>query len=493
MTSQSFDQVLFLVFFIYGLAFFGMGLALALEAQRPPALTEKRVLIPLALFGMLHGAHEWLDSYLLQAQAAGTPQMEWVLWLRLILLVISFLLLLVFSIRTFRLPAYQPTPAYFLAIAAIGLYCLCILTSALITYTGREILWLPLLDIFARYLLAVPGGILAAISLGFQVFLALERDNLKLAVPLTWTAMAFGIYGVSQLVVHPAEMFPANYLNTVNFRNWLGFPIQIVRAVIAVLVAINLIRAIQVTEKIRQEQFAALQQERLEALERIQAELLARETLRRELLRNTIRAQEDERARIARELHDESAQILSAASLNLATLHQMLKGNSRAIEIVERLQGLSKQMSQGLYRLVHDLRPAQLDDLGLIPALNYLCENSKQKGLQVILNVHGEAHRLNPEVETALFRVAQEALNNIMRHANTQEDLLELEYRPDYVRLWITDEGVGFDPQGIFIPPRGWGLAGMRERVEALDGSLNIQSTIGKGTKIEAIIPLKGM
>lgn len=493
MTSQSFDQVLFFVFFVYGLAFFGMGLALALEAQRLPSFVEKKVLKPLAAFGLLHGVHEWLDSYLLQAQAAGTLQPKWLFWLRLILLIISFLFLLAYSIRTFQLPSYKPTRVHFFIMSVIGVYCVGILSSAVMTYAHRETEWGALLDALARYLLAVPGGILASFALGFQVYLALIKKDHQLAVPLTWAAVAFGIYGLSQVVVPPAEMFPANILNTVNFRNWFDFPVQIIRAVMATIVAVNLIRAIQVAERERQRQFVAIQQDRLDALQKVHEELLARENLRRELLRNTIRTQEDERARIARELHDETAQILSAASLNLATLHQLLRGNGKALEIVERLQNLTKQMSQGLYQLVHDLRPAQLDDLGLVSALNYLRENSAQKGLLVNLDVQGESHRLDREIETAIFRVAQEALTNILRHAKTREAKIELEYTQEQVRLCVSDRGVGFDPQEVFIPPRGWGLAGMRERIEALDGSLSIQSVIGAGTTIEAIIPYKGL
>ena len=148
-------------------------------------------------------------------------------------------------------------------------------------------------------------------------------------------------------------------------------------------------------------------------------------------------------------------------------------------------------MSQSLYRLVRDLRPSNLDDLGLVPALNSLVsQDCQQKGLAVDFKVKGTQQRLNPLVETVLFRVAQEALNNVCRHANVKQVRVELDYGCTQVAIRISDKGTGFDPAENFNPPRGWGLAGMRERVESLAGQLNLQSALGQGTTVEVVIPL---
>jgi len=240
----------------------------------------------------------------------------------------------------------------------------------------------------------------------------------------------------------------------------------------------------------RQKQLLAAQQARLEAMEQIQVELTKREALRRELLRHTVQAQEDERARIARELHDETAQILSAFTLDLATLQNVLPDHPDVRLLLDRLQTNSRQMSQGLYHLVHDLRPSQLDDLGLVPTLNYLFERDFfPKGLNVFLEVQGEARRVDPILETVFFRVAQEAVTNIARHAKTKKAQIQLVYAPERITLKVSDNGVGFDPSETFNPPRGWGLAGMRERVEAVGGQMRIKSAPGEGTTIEAIVP----
>ncbi len=147
-------------------------------------------------------------------------------------------------------------------------------------------------------------------------------------------------------------------------------------------------------------------------------------------------------------------------------------------------------MSQGLYRLVHDLRPAQLDDLGLIPALEYLKDDSISSGLEVAINIQGKARRLDPIIETVLFRVAQEALHNVVHHAQVGKAQISLDFQPQEITLKVEDSGAGFTPGQSFVPPRGWGLAGMRERVESVGGQLIIESKPGIGTIVEVNLPV---
>jgi two-component system sensor histidine kinase UhpB len=280
-------------------------------------------------------------------------------------------------------------------------------------------------------------------------------------------------------------MFPASYINQEVFIALTGFPIQLIRTIAAVTITIGLIRAIQVVEKERQTQLIVAHQASLEALEQ-------RESLRRELLRHIVRAQEDERARIARELHDETAQILSAQSLELGTLKSRLK-RADTTQMVDHLQELNRQIVQGLYHLVHDLRPAHLDDLGLVPALNFLfSQDCCPKGLEISFEVRGDSKRLDPLIETALFRVAQESLYNVSRHSEAKQAKVVIIFEHDRVVLKISDQGRGFDPTENFHAPRGWGLAGMRERVESIEGEFILHSAQGQGTTVQAIIPLAG-
>ena len=490
MPSQPVDQLLIFVYFIYGLAFFGMGLTLALESERSPTLAQARLIRPLAGFGMVHGTHEWLESYLLLSQVGNVQLPEWLPWVRLAFLVVSFLFLMFYGVLTLLQDPLQKMTNSYPGLVVLGIYTIGILISAIVTYHSLRPSWVPVLDGMTRYLLAVPGGILAAMALRTEAAAARRQKQDDMKVYLTWAAVGFGLYSLTQVFVAPLVMFPANIINSASFRSFTGFPIQIVRTLAAVTITISILRATQAKEKERQEQLASAQKDRLEALERIQSELVERENLRRELLRHTVQAQEDERARIARELHDETSQVLAAFTLDLAALGKMITSPAGAQTLVEQLRLLSKQMSQALYRLVHDLRPAQLDDLGLIPALDYLREVNISKSLNVTMNVEGETRRLDPAVETVFFRVAQEALTNTLRHARTDQAYINLHYRTNEIYMTVRDFGVGFDPVESFVPPRGWGLAGMRERVDALGGELKIDSAPGKGTSIEVTIPV---
>jgi signal transduction histidine kinase len=180
--------------------------------------------------------------------------------------------------------------------------------------------------------------------------------------------------------------------------------------------------------------------------------------------------------------------------LHLATLQDAIGRNPRAREAIHQLQALSRQMSKGIYRLVRDLRPAQLDDLGLVAALQFLAdEESRRVGIHAHVEVSGRRKRLDPLVETVLFRVAQEALTNVVRHAAVLEASVELFFFPEMVTLRVCDQGVGFDPHAPPTPPHGWGLAGMRERVESVGGELRLVSSPGKGTIVEVDVPLPAM
>ena len=468
-----------------------MGLVMMLEVSRSPTLASAYLLVPLAGFGLLHGIHEWLEIYLLQLVWLGGEIPIWISSFRLILLVISFLLLLIYgsmggqgktpkNIRK-RMPGY----------VVLGIYITAILFNAFSALGKGSTLSLPFVDVMIRYLLAVPAAGFAFLRLRDEARDLRSQNRSDLSKNINLSAIGFGIYGITQLFVPYVDMFPARWINSEAFLSTMGFPVQLIRAVMALVVMFGTLKAFDLVEKERQAQLVQAQQARLEALESIQKELTERENLRRELLRHIVRAQEDERSRIARELHDETAQVLSAFSLDLATLRKISTRRKEMTVLVDRLQNLGKQMSQGIYRMVHDLRPAQLDDLGLAPALRYLTERENcPPGFQASFEVKGPESRLDPIIETVLFRVAQEALTNTCRHSKVKNALLRLVFEEDKVILKIEDHGIGFDPADNFSPPRGWGLAGMQERVDSVDGELTIWSSPGEGTRIEVTIPL---
>ena len=482
------NSVFLLVYFIYGLGFFSMGIALVLESYRTPGLAERRELRPLALFGLMHGIHEWVEIYILQRAWLGQPFPEVVTWLRVIWLTLSFIPLIIFAFFIL-LPRYKP--GSYQPYLVFGLFVLFLLII-LINWRSDPQDMLGHFDALARYILAVPGGVLTGLALRYRAQQVKKETRLNLARCLNWAAIGFGVYGLTQIFVSSTSMFPAYWINAELFRRVTLIPIQGVRAAMSILITVELIRAIQMVDKERENQLLTAKQERLDALEQIHQDLLQRETMRRELLRHTVQAQEEERSRIARELHDETAQLLTAINLNLATLHVAAPRRAELTELINRLNTLSRQMSLGIYRMVHDLRPAQLDDLGLISALQYLAEQAKERMKMVaFLDVQGNRQRLDPLIETVIFRVAQESLTNVFRHAKTVEAHMRLVFDPGEIHFSVEDKGVGFEPTRHMIPPHGWGLEGMRERVEAVGGQFKVESAPGRGTLISVVVPVK--
>jgi signal transduction histidine kinase len=197
---------------------------------------------------------------------------------------------------------------------------------------------------------------------------------------------------------------------------------------------------------------------------------------------------EEEARRIAHALHDEAGQLLAKVYLAVAEIGQDLGPAAR-----ERLSGINAildQIDEQVRRLAHELRPPMLDELGIIPAIEFLAEGvSKRAGLPIQVAGTG-GRRLSPPVEIALYRVVQEALNNVIKHAKASRAHVELAWRESMVQCAVRDDGVGFEvaPSKRVL---GLGLTGMRERLEALGGELVIRSVPGQGTVLTATIPVE--
>ena len=221
-----------------------------------------------------------------------------------------------------------------------------------------------------------------------------------------------------------------------------------------------------------------------------------REAQLEKLVRQLVNTQEQERARIARELHDETGQKLTALAMGLAAVEGALTSESgQAQPLVRDLREVSDSAITELRRIMADLRPAQLDDLGLIPALRWYIGqfSGRHPGLNVSLNAGRLPKRLPPEHETVLFRAVQEALTNVARHAQATQATIDLRQEEHSVRLAIADNGIGFD---VNTPPKyergsGLGLVGLRERVALVGGTCTIESTPGRGTRIGIELPVK--
>jgi len=211
--------------------------------------------------------------------------------------------------------------------------------------------------------------------------------------------------------------------------------------------------------------------------------------------RQITRVQEDERKRIARELHDETIQMLIVISRRLDAL-AALAGRlpEDGMERLESLQSLLDDTLKGVRRFIQDLRPSTLDHLGLAATLEGLIGDLEKEGIETELLVTGEARRLMPEEELVLFRIAQEALSNVRRHSGASQARVEVEFFPAKVRMIVEDNGRGFSAPrriGDLVPSGRLGLIGMHERARLLDGTLAIQSEPGKGAVVTVEAPVK--
>lgn len=231
----------------------------------------------------------------------------------------------------------------------------------------------------------------------------------------------------------------------------------------------------------------------LEEMNRTLAEAReAQEQLRR-LSSLSLSAQEEERKRIARDLHDDTAQSLTSLLVRLRLLERM-GDPGKAREGLLELRELAAETLEGVRRLALDLRPSALDDLGLAAALRwYVSEFTQRWGIEVELEIVGLDGRLPAEVELVLYRVAQEALTNVAKHAQASRVKVTLEQRGRRVRLVLADDGCGFDVEAALrSKERGLGLFGMEERLSLVGGKVSIQSQPGHGTRVEAEVTLKG-
>ncbi len=229
---------------------------------------------------------------------------------------------------------------------------------------------------------------------------------------------------------------------------------------------------------------------------RLWRELKEKERARSELLKKAISAQEDERQRIARELHDELAQGLTALHMGLARLQNFMTSVPPPVaETIEEVKDFASRALDDTRRLILDLRPAVLDDLGLVSALRQYAETRLEPlGVSYTVEATQMQERLPPPVELTMFRILQEAINNCARHANARQVRICLQQDKGGIRAQVEDDGQGFDLWSVLEGRDGkqpLGLLGMRERAALPGGQLTIDTKPGQGTRVSVSVPVE--
>lgn len=478
--------ILFSIYLFYGLAFFSMGLAIILEGGRGSDIRLQLALRPLAAFGIIHGLHEWMDMYE-QTGFLPTDDATLNLWsgAKLILLAFSFL-----SLAGFGFSAVAPNRKY----RRIGLLAPLLLSFVwalgIFYLKGHFVLPVDIrhtADVWTRYSLGIPSALISAIGfvaqqrnfriMGMEKF---GRDSLIAAIALAW----YGLVG--QVFVRQSRFPPSTVVNEDLFLHWFHFPVQILRGALAIIIVVSVIRLMRSFDYEIKEKMKALRQARLREVEH-------REKLKGQLLQQVVNAQESERVRIARELHDDTGQNLTAIGLGLRGLSNSLQAKPKQSQsIIEDLLTLTANSLTELQRIISNLRPAQLDSLGLLPALRWFFgEASNQTGdLNIEFSVYGDVRPLSESVEVAIFRMAQEAITNVIKHGHAKTVKVLMVYEPHQVSLEVSDDGIGIEldklESGELV---SWGIHGMRERAALLGGSFRIESSPNHGVSISIRIP----
>jgi signal transduction histidine kinase len=483
--TEFFSARLSHIYFVYGLAFFVLGVAVALEIGRVEPTRFSRTMWPLAAFGLIHGTHEWIEMFAIIGRDAYNfhPAAGFEIF-RLILLAVSFIVLTLFGVQMLTLSNRLHHSSLYIGGGMTLFYSLgVVLLGQWLNWQQPG--WFAAADALARYSLAIPGAVLATWALLVQRQSFLRSNQSAFADDLLWAALAFLLYGlIGQFFIGPSPLFPSNVLNAETFQSWFGIPIQLFRAIMACMAAIFTIRALRAFEFNRRQTLDTARQ-------RVQEEISRRDALRQEFLQRIVETQEEERTRIARELHDELGQVLTGLAVGLRGV-QTSVDDPKLHQQLSLLEEMGTQALSDMRHLVNELRPALLDDMGLPAALRHYVDNFiALTDIETSLTLCKTCDELHDSIKTTLFRVLQESLTNIARHAQATQVQIDMSCDERQVTLQIKDNGVGFDPVEILDGEThtAWGLMGIQERVKLVSGEVEIQSEVGKGATVVITVP----
>lgn len=446
--------------FAYGLAFFIMGLAIALQSRQNSRLELARSLAWLAAFGINHSLYEWGELFSPVHEAYLTPTGVFILHdIHLLFLSVSFVCLLEFGVALLR-PLRRGQWLHPVTLVIFGLYAVFII-FILPRFITDEHLWHHTADALARYTLGFPGGLLAAYGLREQTFRHIAPLKAPHIVATLRTAgIALFLYALlGGLVTPPIHFFPGSVINTETFERLIGIPTLVFHTLIGLVLSITIIRALEV--------FTVETDRRIEQME--QQQILAAE-----------------RERMARELHDRTIQTAYTAGLMIDSARKLADPDSQIYTRLEHAVIALDEVIQDLRRNLGELR-TQPSGETLSANLRRMAEDPRFRSLvNIDLDLDlSQEDSFSPARADQVIAIVGEALSNVVRHAHASHVTIRASRVDGRLDLTIRDNGAGLPQE----PESGFGMRNMSERARLLGGALQVQGERGKGTTVHLNIP----
>ncbi|MCG3210264.1 MAG: hypothetical protein FOGNACKC_03895 [Anaerolineae bacterium] len=463
-TIQTIFQInVSLIFFVYGLVFFVLGLAITLQSRRHSRLSLARRLHWLALFGYIHGLHEWGDVFIpIQATYLPSPAIDVLEAVQLGLLAISFTCLFQFGLDLLRPLPRRWALLRWLPAGILLLWSL----AALVWLTVMPVTimeWHHLAGIWARYLIGFPGAALAAYALVHQspqLIAPLNEPRPQRMLRISGITLA-GYAIMGGLVVLPGPYFPANWLNTETLAMWLVIPVPIFRSVLGFILMLAVIRSLEIFDLEIDRKLSAIEETQILSAER---------------------------DRIGRDLHDRTLQSVYGTGLLLNATQDLLNQakNEAASQTLGQAMSMLDQAVDDIRRHIAELR-VQPTGLSLTQSLTQLAYGSvlpSMVDIDLILDLPDHYHFETGQI-SHILAITGEALSNVARHAQARHIQVTAKIEDTCFCLTITDDGHGIPTDYM----AGYGLQNMRDRGRLLGGELTIRSQPGQGTRLQLTVP----
>jgi signal transduction histidine kinase len=451
-----------IIYFVYGLTFFVLGLAIALQSRHSSHLDLARSVNWLAAFGFLHGFHEWGDLFIpLQAEYLAPRIILYLQYIHLLLLAVSFACLYGFGLALLEPLKHRRWLHVVFAVLLVSWLVLSIFPFR-VWFTDFNT-WYDAVNALTRYFIGLPSGLLAAYALREHTLKRIAPYNVpRIMRALQFSGITMAIYALAAgLIVPPVPFFPWNWLNTDTFTTYLLVPPQLIRALIGLAMAMTTIRFLEIFDVETSRQIEAMEQERMLA---------------------------DERERIARELHDGTIQKVYTAGLlvrsaeKLAAQDTPLAGRlATAVGVLDDAIGDLRQNLNQLHVPAKSPEPLKLaiQKLATDPRFSSLVAVDLDLALP-------DSCFLTPERNIHVIAILQEVLANIVRHAHARRITVTADCREDRLHVMVKDDGIGLPAQVT----GGHGLRNMRDRASLLHGQLAFDK-LEKGTCVTLDIPLE--